>query len=195
MYREISIFGYSMFSTIWIIVRSNDIIFFFFPTVRYKKFEEELDSYAKQVDDIQYWGDLAEVFRYQKRTENLENKLIASMEKIDKFNEEEAAFNWKITQYPQRKQIADRLKPFKQLFDAICNFLTKHDKWMNSMIGSFDFEEIENDVALAYRSIRAQCYLSLQSSRCTLLFLSVEPADVLRDRDHYFNLPDTQLLV
>ncbi|XP_043259913.1 dynein axonemal heavy chain 7 isoform X2 [Colletes gigas] len=121
--------------------------------VRYQKFEDELDSYAKQVDEIQYWGDITEVFKYQRRTQNLENRLIAAMEKIDKFNEEEVAFDWDITQYPRRKQIADQLKPFKQLFDAICDFLTKHDKWMNSMVGSFDPEEIENDVGYAYRTI------------------------------------------
>ncbi|XP_053982409.1 dynein axonemal heavy chain 7 [Hylaeus volcanicus] len=121
--------------------------------VRYRRFEDELDSYAKQVDEIQYWGDIAEVFKYQKRAQNLESRLIAAMEKIDKFNEEEAAFDWEITQYPRRKQIADQLKPFKQLFDAICDFLTKYDKWMNSMVGTYDPEDIDNDVGLAYRTI------------------------------------------
>lgn len=122
-------------------------------TVRYIKFEEELDSYAKQVDEIENWGDITEVYKYQKRTQTLENRLIAGMEKIDKFNEEEAVFGWEITQYPRRKQIADQLKPFKQLFDAICDFMTKHDLWLNSMIGSYSPEEIDNDVGYAYRLI------------------------------------------
>lgn len=119
------------------------------------RFEEELESYAKQVDEMQHWGDIGEVHKYQRRTENLENRLIAAMEKIDKFNEEEAAFGWDITQYPRRKQIADHLKPFKQLFDSICEFLDKHDKWLNSMIGSYSPEEIDNDVGNAYRSVYA----------------------------------------
>ncbi|XP_033175116.1 dynein heavy chain 7, axonemal [Bombus impatiens] len=75
------------------------------------------------------------------------------MEKIDKFNEEEASFGWDITQYPRRKQIADQLKPFKLLFDAICDFLTKQDKWLNSMIGSYNPEDIDNDVGYAFRTI------------------------------------------
>lgn len=100
---------------------------------------------------MQYWGDIVEVFKYQKRAQVLENRLIAAMEKIEKFNEEEAAFGWDLTQYPRRKEIADQLKPFKQLFDAICDFLNKHDQWMNSMIGSFDPEQIDNDVGYAYR--------------------------------------------
>ncbi|KOX76420.1 Dynein heavy chain 7, axonemal [Melipona quadrifasciata] len=121
--------------------------------VRYIKFKEELELYAKQVDEIEYWGDIAEVYKYQKRTQILENRLIAAMDKIDKFNEEEASFGWDITQYPRRKQIADQLKPFKQLFDAICDFLTKHDKWLNSMIGSYNPEDIDNDVGYAFRTI------------------------------------------
>ncbi|XP_076648121.1 dynein heavy chain at 36C [Halictus rubicundus] len=121
--------------------------------MRYIKFEEELDSYAKQVDDIQYWGDIADVYKYQRRTQTLENRLIAAMEKIDKFNEEEASFGWEITQYPRRKLIADQLKPFKQLFDSICDFMTKHELWLNSMIGSYSPEDIDNDIGYAYRTI------------------------------------------
>lgn len=119
--------------------------------VRYIKFEEELESCAKQVDEIENWGDIAEVYKYQKRAQVLENRLIAAMDKIDKFNEEEAAFGWEITQYPRRKQIADQLKPYKQLFDVICDFLTKHDKWLNSMVGTYYPEEIDNDVGIAFR--------------------------------------------
>lgn len=123
-------------------------------TVRYQKFEEELDSYDKQVEQMQYCGDIEEVYRYQRRAQNLDNRLITAMEKIDKFNEEEVAFNWEITQYPLRKRIADRLQPFKKLFDSICEYLTKYDKWINSTIGTYNPEEIDNDVGTYYRSIR-----------------------------------------
>lgn len=125
-------------------------VFTFYP-VRYQKFEEELELYAKQVDDIQYWGDIDEILNYQKKAQALENKLIHAMQKIDKFNEEEQAFKWETTQYPLRKKIADRLMSFKKLFDAGCEFLMKHEKWVNTQIGSFNPEEIENDASLAYR--------------------------------------------
>ncbi|KYM93367.1 Dynein heavy chain 7, axonemal [Cyphomyrmex costatus] len=121
--------------------------------VRYQKFIEELDSYVKQVEEMQYWGDIEEVYRYQRRAQNLENRLITAMDKIDKFNEEEVAFSWEITQYPLRKRIADRLQPFKKLFDSICEYLTKYDKWINSTIGSYNPEEIDNDVGTYYRTI------------------------------------------
>lgn len=121
--------------------------------MRYQKFEEELDSYAKQVEEVQYWGDIDEVHRYQRKAQHLENRLIMAMDKIDKFNEEEASFDWEITQYPLRKRIADRLQPFKKLFDTICEFLNKYDKWINSTIGIYNPEEIDNDVGQYYRSI------------------------------------------
>jgi len=123
----------------------------FFPAVRYQKFLEELELYSRQVEEMQFWGEIGEVYWYQRRAQILEDRLIAAMDKIDKFNEEEASFRWEITQYPLRKQIADRLVPFKKLFDSICEYLTKHDNWINSMIGSYDPEEIDNDVALYYR--------------------------------------------
>ncbi|XP_015178312.1 PREDICTED: dynein heavy chain 7, axonemal, partial [Polistes dominula] len=127
--------------------------YFLLVSVRYQKFQEELDSYAEQVEEVQYWGDIDEVFRYQKKAQNLENKLIAAMEKIDKFNEEETAFVWEITQYPFRKIIADRLAPFKKLFDTACEYLSKYEQWINSRIGSYDPETIEEEVGQAYRAI------------------------------------------
>lgn len=113
-----------------------------------------MNSYVKQVEEMQYWGDIEEVYRYQRRAQNLENRLITAMDKIDKFNEEETAFDWEITQYPLRKQIADRLQPFKKLFDSVCEYLTKYDKWINSTIGTYNPEDIDNDVGTFYRSIR-----------------------------------------
>lgn len=100
---------------------------------------------------MQDWGEYEEIHRYQRKAQTLENRLIAAMDKIDKFNEEEAAFGWEITQYPLRKRIADRLTPFKKLFDATSEFLTKYDKWINSTIGSYEPEEIESDIGQFYR--------------------------------------------
>lgn len=108
----------------------------------------------KQVEEVQYWGDIDDVYRYQRKSQTLDNRLIAAMDKIDKFNEEEAAFGWEITQYPLRKRIADRLQPFKKLFDSACEFLTKYDKWINSTIGAYDPEEIDSDVGQYYRCTR-----------------------------------------
>ncbi|KAL6424719.1 hypothetical protein ACFW04_009997 [Cataglyphis niger] len=76
-----------------------------------------------------------------------------AMDKISKFNDEEAVFGWTFTQYPLRKRIFERLQPCKKLFDTICEFLAKYDKWMNSMIGTYNPEEIDNDVGNYYRVV------------------------------------------
>lgn len=100
---------------------------------------------------MQYCGDIEEAYRYQRKAQALDNKLIAAMEKIDRFNEEEIAFGWDTTQYPLRKRVADRLQPFKKLFDSACEFLTKYDKWINSTIGTYNPEDIDNDMGTYYR--------------------------------------------
>lgn len=80
-------------------------------------------------------------------------RLITAMERIDQFNEEEACFNFEESQYPLRKQIHDKLMPYKKLYDNSVDFLTKYELWMNSQVGSFDPEEIETDVGTYYRQI------------------------------------------
>lgn len=75
------------------------------------------------------------------------------MEKIDQFNEEEAAFKFELSQYPIRKQVHDKLMPYKKLYDNAVEFLDKYDLWMNSQVGTHDPEDIETDVALYYRTI------------------------------------------
>ncbi|CAB0035335.1 unnamed protein product [Trichogramma brassicae] len=121
--------------------------------MRYQKFAEELETYSKLVEEYQYLGDIEEVFRYQKKGQVLENKLMHAMEKIDKFNEEENAFGWEVTQYPLRKEVADRLAPYKKLYDVTCDYLTKYDKWMTAMVGTYHPEDIEMDVSSAFRTI------------------------------------------
>lgn len=75
------------------------------------------------------------------------------MEKIDAFNEEEAAYGFELSQYPLRKQIHDKLGPFKKLYDNSMDFMTKHDQWLNTKVGTYDPEDIEQDVGVFYRNI------------------------------------------
>lgn len=51
------------------------------------------------------------------------------------------------------QQIADKLSPYKKFYDIACDFISQHELWMGSMIGSHDPETIENDSGTAYRSI------------------------------------------
>ncbi|XP_043498185.1 dynein axonemal heavy chain 7-like isoform X3 [Polistes fuscatus] len=117
-----------------------------------EKFEKDLELYAKYCDELQYWGNIDEIYRYQKKGKSLENKIIVAMEMIDRFNEEEQLFNWKMSQYPLRKEIADKLSPYTKLYDVGCEFLTNYDAWMNSIIGLYDPEKIESETGTAYRT-------------------------------------------
>lgn len=75
------------------------------------------------------------------------------MTRIDEFNEEEEAYGWELSQYPLRKQIHDKLMPYKKLYDNCVDFLTKQNEWLSTQIGSYDPEEIETDVSTLYRNV------------------------------------------
>lgn len=74
-------------------------------SVRIEKFEQDLQLYWKQCDEIQYWGNIDEIFRYKKKATSLENRLIVGMDRIERFNEEEQMFGWELSQYPLRKKV------------------------------------------------------------------------------------------
>lgn len=80
-------------------------------------------------------------------------RLIQAMERIDAFNEEESAFGFETSQYPLRKQIHDKLAPYKKLYDNATGFLEKNELWMRSRVGSHDPEQIETDVGSFYRNV------------------------------------------
>ncbi|KAL0118214.1 hypothetical protein PUN28_009103 [Cardiocondyla obscurior] len=120
---------------------------------RIEKFEQDLQRYAKYCDELQYWGNIEEIQRYKKKATSLDKKLIAAMDTIAEFNDEEKLFDWEMSRYPLRKKIADKLAPYKNFYDVACEFLTNYESWTEAMIGSHDPEVIEAETANAYRMI------------------------------------------
>ena len=120
---------------------------------RIEIFKRDLETYWEQVQDYENWGDIKHLLKYKRKAGVLDNKLILAMEKIDKINEEEAAFGWELSQYPLRKQTHDKLGPYKKLFDAGQDFMDKQELWMKSQVGSFDPDDIESDVGTLYRIV------------------------------------------
>jgi dynein heavy chain, axonemal len=43
---------------------------------------EELESYAKQVDEFKTYGDMSDIPKYLKKAQTLDNKLQAASEKV-----------------------------------------------------------------------------------------------------------------
>lgn len=71
-----------------------------------EQFTRDLELYAKYCNELQYWGNIDEIFRYRDKAIYLENKLIMAMDTIDEFNEEEELFGWELSQYPLRKAVS-----------------------------------------------------------------------------------------
>ena len=50
--------------------------------VRRERFQEELESYQKQVEEFSTYGDLNEINKYLKKSQSLDTKLQAAAEKV-----------------------------------------------------------------------------------------------------------------
>lgn len=120
---------------------------------RIEQFRRDLDVYWEQLLDYENWGDIGLVSKYKKKANILDNRLTAAMEKIERINEEESSYGWKLSEYSLRKQTHDKLAPYKKLFDAGQDFIEKRDLWLNSQVGSFDPEDISNDINAIYEVI------------------------------------------
>lgn len=67
---------------------------------------EDLESYGKQVEEFQSYGDIEELPRYLKKALTLDGRLIKAIQIVDQFNEEERAFQWEESFYPLRKVVS-----------------------------------------------------------------------------------------
>ncbi|XP_060786498.1 dynein axonemal heavy chain 7-like [Neoarius graeffei] len=118
-----------------------------------KKFVEELESYAEQVEEFVLFEDLSELSKYLKKAQALNSKLETAMEKIEGFNLEEEAFGWPITQYPVRKKVQDKLLPYLQLYRTATEFQTEQHHWLHGPLMSIDPRKVEENVSKYWRSL------------------------------------------
>ncbi|XP_060137433.1 dynein axonemal heavy chain 7 isoform X1 [Zootoca vivipara] len=121
--------------------------------MRCERFVEELESYAKQVEEFYSYGDLQEINRYLKKAQALNTKLDAAADKIDQFNAEEEAYGWLASQYPQRKKIQDTLNPYLRLYDMAVEFNTKYRNWMDGIFTKVNPDTVELDTGNYWRAL------------------------------------------
>ncbi|KAK7506434.1 hypothetical protein BaRGS_00002546, partial [Batillaria attramentaria] len=121
--------------------------------LRRERFSEELESYAKQMEEFQSFGDMQEIQRYLKKAQALDNKLQAAADKIDAFNLEEEAFGWQTTAYPQRLAVINTLKPYLNLYELTVDFNNKHKDWMEGPMGNIDPDVVDVEVGNLWRGL------------------------------------------
>jgi dynein heavy chain len=64
-----------------------------------------LESYEKQLEEFKTYGSLENLPKYLKKAQHLDTRIQNALDKIDRFNEEEVAYGWEQSQYPQRKKV------------------------------------------------------------------------------------------
>lgn len=87
---------------------------------------QELESYQKQMEELETFDDLMEVNRYFKRSHALSSRLEEAAEKIEGFNLEEDAFDWERSQYPLKSKLVKTLDPYLNLYKTIVEFQIKN---------------------------------------------------------------------
>lgn len=118
-----------------------------------EQFRRDLERYREKVKEYENLGDIAMLAKYRDQAAVLDKNLVDAMEKIDRINEEEKAYDWEESQYPTRKETHDLLTPYKKLFDAGQGFIEHRHLWLNSQVGHFDPEEIELEIGTTYRNV------------------------------------------
>ncbi|KAL5972264.1 Dynein heavy chain 7 axonemal [Taenia solium] len=120
---------------------------------RRERFHEELDSYRKQVEEFQHFGDMQEMVRYLKKAQALDERLEVALTKVDAFNAEETAFGWTLTNYPLRLETQNILRPYLRLYETTVEFNNKSKEWMDGPMEKVDPEAVDADVANYHRTL------------------------------------------
>ncbi|TSM60567.1 Dynein heavy chain 7, axonemal [Bagarius yarrelli] len=172
------------------IVKEKTEQFQVFLKTRCVKLVEDLESYAKQVEEFTSFGEVSELSRYLKKAQTLNSKLDTAMEKTEAFNSEEEAFGWPVSQYPIRKKVQDQLLPYLRLYQAATEFQAEHNNWLNGPLTSVNPDKVEGDVGNYWRAL-FKLEKSLQDSPEALNIITYIKAEVEEFRDH---IPLVQVL-
>ncbi|WAR10683.1 DYH7-like protein [Mya arenaria] len=121
--------------------------------LRRERFIEEMESFTKQLDEFTSYGDMSEIQKYLRKAQALNNKLDQAAEKVEAFNNEEEAFGWQTTAYPQRQTIMNTLKPYLNLYETTVEFNNKYKDWMEGPMTGVDPDDVEQEVGNFWRGL------------------------------------------
>lgn len=117
------------------------------------KFVSELEEYTQQVEDLDLCSDVNQVDSYNRITTHLTDKLMEAAITIEHFNEEEEAFGFELSQYPQRMAALNKMKPYSSLFKECVQFDENYQKWMFGPMVDVLPDEVEGSVGASFRAI------------------------------------------
>ena len=118
-----------------------------------ERFIEELENYAKQVEEFNNCGEINDLPKYYKKAQALEQKLMAANERVEQFNSEEEAYGYEITQYPLRISTLNILQPFSKLYEIGVEFTNKHRDWMEGPMNKVVPDQVEQDIGNYWRQL------------------------------------------
>ncbi|RUS72900.1 hypothetical protein EGW08_019335, partial [Elysia chlorotica] len=90
------------------------------------KFQMLLEEYSRQVEELDTYSDVHHVETYDKTATALQENLMNAADQIALFNEEEEAFGFELSQYPQRMAAINKMKPYQALFRECAQFQTNY---------------------------------------------------------------------
>uniref|UniRef100_A0A8C1EJH5 Dynein axonemal heavy chain 7 n=1 Tax=Cyprinus carpio carpio TaxID=630221 RepID=A0A8C1EJH5_CYPCA len=118
-------------------------------------------------------------------------KLIHSIiHQIRGFNQEEEAFGWPVSQYPQCKAVQDCLLPYLRLYETAAEFQNQHRQWVNGPLSAVNPDKVEADVGNYSRSLY-KLEKSFQDSPKALQIATSVKAEVEAFKEH---IPLVQVL-
>ncbi|KAA0715776.1 Dynein heavy chain 7, axonemal [Triplophysa tibetana] len=144
---------------------------------------EDLESYVKQVEEFATFGNISELSKYLKKANALNSKLDSLTEKIIGFNQEEEAFSWPVSQYPQLKTVQDRLVPYLRLYETAAEFQKQHHQWVHGQLAAVNPDKVEADVGNYSRSLY-KLEKSFQDSPNALQIATSVKAEVETFKEH-----------
>lgn len=122
--------------------------------IKVQQLRRDLTNYAKEIIEFDNFGDISHLTAYQKKIFGLNKKLEVATDRIEQINEEELSFEWPLSQYPERREIFDKLAPLKTFFNAAAEFIEKRSEWLSSVGGTFEAEVVTTDTDVAYKQIQ-----------------------------------------
>lgn len=77
----------------------------------------------------------------------------SSIFQIRGINQEEEAFGWPVSQYPQCKTVQDQLLPYLRLYETAAEFQSQHHQWVTGPLTAVNPDKVEVDVGNYSRAL------------------------------------------